>query len=99
MMLKPRGSFVPHRRGWTFSGRRLGFASTTSPGYSASPEAHRILWCPHPRRASPPLWLHRTRRGGSPARAVVASRHIVKPEELSLPTRSRDGSLYVPDVI
>jgi len=43
-MLRPRGSFVPRRCGWTFRGRRLRFASTTSPGYSDSFAAHNIVW-------------------------------------------------------
>src|SRR6476660_5871886 len=47
-MLRPRDSFVPRRRGWTSRGRRLSFASTTSPGYSDLSVAHRILWCPLP---------------------------------------------------
>jgi hypothetical protein len=74
-MLRPRGSFVPRRRGWTSRSRRLSFASTTSPGYAASSPAHRILWRPHPSRRTP-LWLHCSNSGSQVAHAfVVASRH------------------------
>jgi Transposase zinc-ribbon domain len=67
------GSFVPRRHGWTSRGRRLSFASMTSPGYAASSAAHRILWRPHPGRTRTPVWLHRA-SSGLPGNARVGRR-------------------------